>query len=121
MPTTAHGARAKPRGYHRKTDEKPTRSNVFSHTPDNVLFCLAFQHIWVHDTEWEPQRAGALYGVRIAMRCESCGSARHDVVGWKGQLIQRRYNRPDGYKVKVDGRRGTRKEQARREYLARRG
>lgn len=124
MPTTTAHKRAPRQAYRQAAQKQPTRIRVFANVPDEVLHCLAFQHVWIFDEQLARRRSGRegrwTKGEFVGMSCASCGSERRDLLSWNGHLIARDYARPDDYKVKVDPKKGTRKEQARQEFLARR-
>ena len=42
-------------------------------------------------------RQGA-YKHRLVWRCRRCGTVRHDLLDWKGDVLSRQYVYPDGYK-----------------------
>jgi hypothetical protein len=93
-------------------------------TRDEHVFCHAFSHQWddISAIADRGKRTRTVSGVYIVMRCLLCGTQRRDTISpFTGSLLLRQYTYPDGYAVKVDKRRGTKKEQMRREYIARRG
>jgi hypothetical protein len=62
--------------------------------------CKTFGHAW---DEYNPGD-GDLNGWfdRITLRCERCGSTRHDYHDNRGELGARKYWTPDGYKDAKD-------------------
>lgn len=57
--------------------------------------CNTFGHAWFDydNSDWRP-----MYGTPLVLRCERCGTERRDVIGTSGQIIQRNYEYPAGYK-----------------------
>lgn len=57
--------------------------------------CRAIGHSWFdYDSNWTPQ-----WGTPLTLRCERCGMERRDTVSFiTGELLNRRYTRPDNYK-----------------------
>lgn len=55
---------------------------------------------------WEPipaEKAGALGGDPMWLRCMRCLTERHDSVSWAtGELMARKYEYPDGYRHAFD-------------------
>lgn len=52
---------------------------------------------------WEPYQDGTLstpsFGFRFSLRCTRCGTQRHDLRGFRGELLSRSYVYPDDYKM----------------------
>ena len=103
--------------------KQPTRIPALKRLHDEHLFCHAFSHTWENVSGVARQKHRTVVsGVYIVMRCGSCKAERRDVISpFTGQLLLREYRYPENYSIKVDKRSGTKKEQMRREYLARRG
>src|SRR5215467_5155752 len=68
--------------------------------------CNTYGHSWFEydNSDWTP-----LFGTPLVLRCERCSTERRDVIGAAGQIIQRHYFYPDGYKY-GRGERPTRQE-----------
>lgn len=61
--------------------------------------CRAIGHSWFdYDSNWTPQ-----WGTPLTLRCERCGMERRDTVSTlTGELLNRRYKRPDHYQFTDD-------------------
>jgi hypothetical protein len=78
-------------------------------SPDKELQmqCRSLRHSWDFFTpvQWSPG-----YGLmtqardRLHLRCLRCGTVRHDGYDKDGELLARRYDYPDDYKIDVDER-----------------
>jgi len=57
--------------------------------------CNTYGHSWFDydNSDWTP-----LFGTPLVLRCERCGTERRDVIGSQGQVIQRNYSYPEGYR-----------------------
>jgi hypothetical protein len=65
-----------------------------------MLRCRIYRHAW---DEFYPDDLGVpLYGWRLSLRCTRCTTERHDVIDHIGQLAQRQYIYPDGYRMARD-------------------
>lgn len=102
----------------------PTRP--FKGLIDTHLECRTFGHQWEDVTGIDLGDEYMLKytyksGKRVTLRCVRCGMVRHEcwLLGSVGTLLARHYSQPKGYSVvKWDGK-GTTREKARAEYLAR--
>jgi hypothetical protein len=56
--------------------------------------CRTLGHSWFdYDSNWTPK-----WGTPLTLRCERCGMERRDTVSFvTGQLLNRRYKKPDNY------------------------
>jgi hypothetical protein len=65
------------------------------HERTQFVRCNTLGHAWFDydDSSWSPS-----FGDPLVLRCERCGTERRDVIGSLGQLIQRHYNYPEGYR-----------------------
>ena len=68
--------------------------------------CNTFGHAWFDydNSDWRPS-----FGFALVLRCERCGTERRDAIGNAGQVIQRHYDHPEGYRYEA-GTRPTRAE-----------
>jgi hypothetical protein len=68
--------------------------------------CNTLGHSWFDydNSDWNPT-----FGDPLVLRCERCGSERRESIGASGQLLQRQYFHPEGYKY-AKGTRPTRAE-----------
>jgi hypothetical protein len=62
--------------------------------------CRTWGHMW-DDFHPHGKRAPG-WGTRFSLRCERCGTERHDTVDSLGELSVREYVYPEGYKMGRD-------------------
>jgi hypothetical protein len=68
---------------------------------DEYLACRTFMHAWKMEN---PEHVGPPpFGSRMSLRCTRCGAWRHDLVTFRGDLLARRYELPEGYRVMNKG------------------
>jgi hypothetical protein len=67
-------------------------------TPDDYAVCRTWGHAW--DPGWEPSSItpGPVWRNRLSARCTRCTTERIDAIGALGDVMQRHYNYPDGYR-----------------------
>lgn len=71
---------------------------------DSFGWCRANQHIWNRPSGGALQVLGSGRSevVRVAFKCEQCTGERHDTVSLRtGELVQRSYQMPAGYLMKL--------------------
>lgn len=54
-------------------------------------------HPWEHYQDGEKGRPS--FGVLFSLRCTRCGTRRHDIRGYRGELLSRSYDYPEDYKL----------------------
>lgn len=94
---------------------KQTTASILRELPDEYLKCRLIAHLWDDDEEdrevWgDPTRA-------LNLRCARCGMVRDDSFDWRGGLLDRDYDPPEGYQIPSELR--PNKEQLRREWIRR--
>lgn len=62
---------------------------------DEYVRCRTYGHAWY---EIFPNLGPPPTGWRLCLRCERCGTVRHDIVGYAGDVQARYYDHPDDYK-----------------------
>lgn len=69
---------------------------------DAMVMCRTVGHAW---DEWTPKdRPSTRGGWPFTLRCTRCTTERWDVIATRtGELIQRRYLYPDGYRLAQKG------------------
>lgn len=65
------------------------------HERTQFIRCNTIGHAWFDydNSDWRPT-----FGDPLVLRCERCGTERRDSIGSSGQLVQRSYDYPEGYK-----------------------
>lgn len=68
---------------------------------DSFVRCRTYNHAW---EEFYPDLMDPpAFGWRLSLRCIRCSTERHDTISYAtGQLMNRRYIYPDGYKMARD-------------------
>lgn len=64
--------------------------------------CRALRHSWDYFVPGVGQRRPAPWGRGFSLRCERCGTERHDTFDSLGALSARSYVYPDGYSLPAD-------------------
>lgn len=64
--------------------------------PIEYIVCHTLRHSWV---EFSPLMRPPQFGWRLSLTCPTCTAERHDLISKvTGDLIQREYRYPEGYK-----------------------
>lgn len=73
----------------------PEKTDNLADLPTPYLKCRVFGHNW---EEFIPiGMSKASFGSRYSLLCTSCGTERHDLINFHGDVGQRDYRYPDGY------------------------
>jgi hypothetical protein len=64
---------------------------------DAFIRCRTYNHAW--DEFFPIDMETPWIGWRLSLRCVRCQTERHDVIDFKGAMMQRRYIYPDGYQT----------------------
>src|SRR5262245_38172750 len=74
--------------------------------PARVLMRLEYEkcRTWGHSwDDFVPHgKRPSDWGQRFSLRCDRCGTERHDVIDSRGELSTRQYKHPDDYRMSAD-------------------
>lgn len=94
MTMTAHN----PSGYSSDTERNEAATDL------RTAYLMCRRSVLGHP--WEPfndkDKSAATFGTRFSLFCPRCGTKRHDVRNWNGELITRQYEYPTDYKLSGD-------------------
>lgn len=77
--------------------KKKTRDAI--HDMDDAFLRCHAMHFHAFEEFHPTNMRRPQFGFRVSNVCINCGTERHDLRNWRGQLLAREYRYPEGYKL----------------------